>query len=286
MRYSELFHSSLSKFKDGSVEKKLEIEILIREAFKLSKTDYWIKKNDVITDEKALQKFSGWLGRLLKAEPLAYIIEKKESFSREFYVNKNVLIPRPETEILIEEAAALVKKMAAPVTVLDIGTGSGIIAVNLALETGARVAAVDSSKGALQVLKRNITRHHVEDKVFPVCADLFPPVGNPVIESGLFDVIVSNPPYVSPQEWENLPPGVKDYEPRQALIAGEGGTAVIERIAAGARDYLKPGGSLLLEIGCGQAVRVEEILRRAGFVDIEFIKDYSNILRIVRSKLK
>lgn len=282
MRFSELFHSS----RENAEERKLEIEILIREAFNLSKTDFWVKQDEIITDEKALKKFSTWLDRLLKNEPLAYIIEKKESFSREFYVNKNVLIPRPETEILIEAAAAVVKKMATAVRALDIGTGSGIIAVNLALETAARVIAVDSSRGALSVLQRNLVRHRVRDRVFPVRADLFPPVGDAAVGDGCFDVIVSNPPYVSEEEWEQLPPGIKDYEPKQALVAAEGGTAVIRRIAVGARDILKPGGCLLIEIGYDQAVRVGEILRKAGYEDIEFIKDYSNIFRVAKCVFK
>ncbi|MCK5055948.1 MAG: peptide chain release factor N(5)-glutamine methyltransferase [Candidatus Aminicenantes bacterium] len=278
MLYSELFNNSLRKFKDNAEEKRLEIEILLREAFNLSKTGYWTRKNEVITDKNALSRFYRWRSRLFKGEPLAYITGEKESFSRNFYLNRHVLIPRPETEILIEEAIASLKEKKNPVEVLDIGTGSGIIAINVALETAARVAALDKSRPALQVLKKNLVLHNLRDKVIPVCADLFPLRNK--YKRGPFDLIVSNPPYVSEAEWEELPVSIKHYEPKVALVAAEDGLAIIRRIAGGAKDYLKPGGRIMLEIGHGQSKKVAEILREAGFFKVEFVDDYNNIPRV------
>ena len=278
MLYSELFYSSLRKFKDNAEDKRPGIEILLREAFNLSKTDYWIRKNESVRDKSALRRFYRWRSRLFKGEPLAYITGKKESFSRDFFLNRNVLIPRPETEILIEEAIASLKERENPVDVLDIGTGSGIIAINIAIETGARVAAVDKSRPALYVLKKNIDSYKLRDNVIPVCADLFP--GRYKSKRGPFDLIVSNPPYVSEKEWAELPVSIKHYEPKGALIAAEDGFAVIRRIAARAKDYLKPGGRILLEIGHGQSANTAKILREAGFFKVEFVNDYSHIRRV------
>ena len=278
MLYGELFNTSLRKFEEKAGDNKTGIEILIREAFNLSKTGFWARKNDIITDKRALAKFYRWRARLLKDEPLAYITGKKESYSRDFYVNRSVLIPRPETEILIEAAIRWIKKMEHPVNVLDIGTGSGIIAVNIAVETGAKVIAVDKSRGALSVLKKNSALHRVHDNVVPFCADLFPRKGQD--KKGPFDVIVSNPPYVTEEEWQALPPHIKKYEPKEALVAAEEGLAVIRRIAAEAKDYLKPGGKIFLEIGYGQKEKVEKILRDAGYDTIEFLPDYSHVFRV------
>jgi release factor glutamine methyltransferase len=281
--YAELFNTSLRKFKGETGNSRLDIEVLIRAAFNLSKTGYWVKKNEVITDKRALGKFYRWRSRLLKDEPPAYITGQKESYSRDFYVNKSVLIPRPETEILIEAAILSIKKMENPVNVLDIGTGSGIIAVNIAVETGAKVIAVDKSRGALSLLKKNIARHNVKDKVIPLCADLFPRSGKD--KKGPFDLIVSNPPYVTPEEWRALPLSIKNYEPEEAFVAMEGGLAIIRRIAEEAKKYLKPGGKILLEIGCGQKEKVKKILQNAGFANITFIEDYSHIPRTASAVL-
>lgn len=279
MLYSELFYASLKKIEEETEDKRLEIEVLLRGAFNLSKTEFWKRKNEIVRDKNALRRFYRWRSRLFKGEPLAYITGKKESFSRDFYLNRGVLIPRPETEILIEAAIAFLKERENPVQVLDIGTGSGIIAVNIALDTAARVVAVDKSRPALGVLKKNTALHNLREKVIPVCADLFP-LGNKD-KRGPFDLIVSNPPYVSEKEWEELPISIRNYEPKGALVAAEDGLAVIRRIAARAKDYLKPGGGILLEIGHGQSEKVVEILREAGFFKVEFINDYGSIPRVV-----
>jgi release factor glutamine methyltransferase len=273
MNYSDLFFRSMALL--DSTNKGLDIQLLMEAAFGLSRTEFWIKKNEEITDHKALRKFYRYRTRRLKKEPIAYIIKKRDFYGLTFYVDKNVLIPRPETEILVEKAAGL---LTAPSEILDIGAGSGIISITLAKETGSTVTAVENCKKALKVLKRNITLHNVKDRVVPLCADLFPSPGR------RFDMIVSNPPYIPESEWRELEPGVRDFEPKVALAAGDDGLDVIRRIIEHAGDYLKPGGILLMEIGYNQRDRVKVLLEEAGFCSVEFVNDFSQIPRVAVGK--
>ncbi len=275
MRYSDLFSNSLKKFKDK--DKALDIQVLTEAVFNLTRTEFWTRKNETIKEGTALRKFYRYRARLLKNEPIAYILKKKEFYHLTFYVDKNVLIPRPETEILVEKAIRFIK---APAEILDIGAGSGNIAILLAKHTGSTVTAIENSKKALYVLKKNIKMFNAGDRVIPVYADLFPPAGKK------FDIIVSNPPYIPEAEWRELDPTVRDYEPRAALVAGEDGMAVIRRITAKAKDYLKPGGKLLMETGYNQKQRVSSLLKEAEFSNIEFFNDYSHIPRVAAAQAK
>jgi release factor glutamine methyltransferase len=273
VRYSELVSHSLKKGKNH--DKVSGIQLLLEEAFHLTREQSWIKREEEITDPKALKRFYRFRKRLLKEEPLAYILKKKEFYGETFYINKAVLIPRPETEILVEQALALIRN---PVRILDIGAGSGIIAILLAKQTGSPVTAVEKSRRALAVLKKNIGLHGMAGSVKPVCCDLFPARGS-------FDLIVSNPPYVAEAEWDELAPSVRDYEPREALVAGADGLDLIRRIAANAPGYLQPGGKLLMEIGYNQQEAVRKILQASPFLNVNFFRDYSHIPRVVSAQL-
>ena len=273
MLYSDLFSKSMSLL--DSRNKGLDVQLMMETAFGLSRTEFWIKKNETITDLKGLQRFYRYRARRLKKEPMAYILKKRDFYGLTFYVDKNVLIPRPETEILVEKAISLIE---APSEILDIGAGSGIISILLAKETGSTVTSVENSEKAVKVLKRNIAQHEVKDKVFPLCADLFPS------PSKLFHMIVSNPPYIPEREWSELEPGVRDFEPKTALAAGDDGLDVIRRIIKHAGDYLKPGGFLLMEIGYNQKEPVNALLEEAGFSHIEFVNDLSQIPRVAVGK--
>jgi release factor glutamine methyltransferase len=268
--YSELFSRSLKKFQDK--DKSLDLQLLIEVAFNLTREQSWIKRNEKIADNIGLRKFYRYRKRLVQDEPIAYILKQKEFYGETFYINKNVLIPRPETEILVEHAIGLIKE---PANILDIGSGSGVIAVLLAKLTGSTVTAVEKSRGAFDVLKKNIAMHGVTGKVTPVYGDLFPAAANG------FDMIVSNPPYVSEAEWQELAPNVKNHEPKEALAAGEDGLLIIRRIVNGVDYYLKPGGKLLMEIGYKQEASVREILAASKFLQVEFFNDYSGIPRVV-----
>jgi release factor glutamine methyltransferase len=273
--YSELFSKSLKKFKDK--EKSLDLQILIEFAFKFTREQFWLKKNEEITNHTGLRKFYRYRKRLLQDEPIAYILKQKEFYGETFYINKNVLIPRPETEILVEHAVEGINKK--PGNILDIGSGSGVIAILLAKLTGSTVTAIEKSRKALYVLKKNIALHGVTEKVTPVYGDLFPAAAY------RFDMIVSNPPYGSEAEWQELAPNVKDHEPKEAVVAGEDGLLVIRRIVDGAKYFLKPGGKLLIEIGYKQEAPVRKILQASKFTQIESFKDYSSIPRVVLAQL-
>ena len=274
MKYSDLYFSSINKIKDK--EKTLDIQILIEKAFSLTKSQFWIKKNDETENKTGLNKFYRYFKRLKNEEPIAYILKEKEFFSENFYINKNVLIPRPETEILVEKAMGL---KPSPSKILDIGAGSGIISIILAKKLNTKVISVEKSKKSIYVLKKNILIHRVENKVIPVLADLFPK------NYDKFDLIISNPPYLSAIDWEKSPLNIKKFEPRSSLVSGKNGTEIIKKIIINSPDYLKKEGTILVEIGYNQKEIVEKILKKRGFLNISFFNDYNNIQRIAYAEL-
>jgi release factor glutamine methyltransferase len=275
--YSELFTQTLHELTglDPSgnwlSNPELEIQILIEEAFGITRDQYWIYRQKPVVNKNSLRTFHGYAARLKNHEPLAYIIKRKAFYNTDFHVNRNVLIPRPETELLVEKALEFISS---PIRIMDIGAGSGNISITLALETGSTIVAIENDKKAIRVLRRNLESHEVKDKVIIEKSDLFTRRDLP------FDMIVSNPPYVSEKEWIQLHPSVRDYEPRKALVSGQSGYEIIERIIKGAKPYLNPDGWLLMEIGYGQGERVEKLMRRADFQHIQFLDDYNKIPRL------
>lgn len=209
----------------------------------------------------------------LRAEgmPVAYIVGNTEFFGRTFDVSEQTLVPRPETELLVEEVATIVKQNQFE-TILDIGTGSGAIAISLALETNARVTAVDISEGALGIAKKNAER--LGANVEFVHSNLFENI------EGVFDIIVSNPPYIKTSAIETLDREVKDHEPILALDGGGDGLEFYRKIIAEAPKYLRDGGVIAFEIGYDQGRDVAELLQN-NFENIRVIKDYNKLDRIV-----
>lgn len=271
MLYSELFAAHLKQLKTG--ELSIAVEVLIEKSFAISRTQFWIKKNQPVRDAGGLRKFRRYFRRLLADEPLAYILKEKEFFGEKFMVSPAVLIPRPETELLVEKALDLLGKK--PARILDIGAGSGNISIVLALKSRAMVTAADMSRPALRVLKKNIIRFGLQGRVKALKADFFPK------RPELFQLIVANPPYLSNKDWDDLPRSIKRFEPRTALVAGPTGTEALERIVARAPGYLLPGGQLLLEIGRGQLRAVRVFLKNAGLRETECIRDYGGIARVI-----
>jgi release factor glutamine methyltransferase len=216
--------------------------------------------------------------RRASREPTQYITGKQEFWSLEFAVTPDVLIPRPETELLVEKALELVGDTAK--RVLDLGTGSGAIAIALAHECPTiQVVATDRSCAALLVARRNASRHHVHEHISLVATDLFEGFSS---SAALFDVIISNPPYIDEGEFHQLAPEITRYEPNAALLAGPQGLAVIRRIIKQAPAYLKAGGSLLVEIGAGQAeILLPELSEDPRNDHFEIVRDYSGIQRIL-----
>lgn len=232
-------------------------------------------------DQVKVDEFYRLLERRFKNEPIAYITGEKEFYSRTYSVNRDVLIPRPETELLVEEALRTTADIGNPV-ILEVGTGSGCIAVTLSCEKpGAKVFAADISGGAISLARANADRHCARSGTFFVLGSLTEPFRD---ES--FDVLVSNPPYIPEAEFANLSPDVRDYEPPSSLVGGKDGLYFIRKIISGAKSVLKPGGWCLLEIGVGQSPEVTKLFEEAGFRNISCIRDINNIERLVRAQWK
>ena len=272
--------------KAGVDTPRLDAELLVAHVLGKDRAYVFAHPNQELT-QREQDELKACVSRRFMREPLPYITGKREFFKRTFFVSPAVLIPRQETETLVETVLRRIPKRnegASPL-ILDVGTGSGCIAITLALELpNVRVIACDVSPEALAVAQRNAlslipqnpTAEH--GGVSFRCAD-FPNELNDV--AGCLDVLVSNPPYVADCDFGKLPPEVANYEPRIALFAGEDGLLFIKKIAQNARRFLKPGGLIALEVGVGQAERVSEMLAQSGIGQIEITPDLAGIPRVV-----
>jgi release factor glutamine methyltransferase len=216
--------------------------------------------------------FATAIARRARREPVAMIVGTREFWGRDFAVTSATLVPRPETELIVEEALRILPS--APSTIIDIGTGTGCLAISLAAERpDARVVATDLSHGALLVAAANARRHGVADRVHFVCTDL---------SEGLSvraDLIVSNPPYVPAKSAPALLPDVRDYEPAMALFGGIEGLEIIERLLAQTGPRLVPGGTLIFEFGYGQEDSVRTAATREGWTVRGILDDLQGIAR-------
>ncbi len=246
-----------------------------------------LPSHNMITDRDRLLSSSelaatrGLIARRVGREPLQYILGTQEFCGLEFEVSPAVLIPRPETELLVEYVTQRIST-ARQATIVDVCTGSGCIAVAIArLRPHARVLAIDLSRSALHVARRNAIRHGVGERITWLEGDLLGPLVEQGVE-GLVDVIVSNPPYIAEAEWATLQPEVKLFEPRGALVAGPQGTELHERLLQEAARYLAPGGVVLLEIGAGQARGLRRIVEQLpGYKFHRLIYDKAGLERVV-----
>ena len=232
----------------------------------------------------ALERFEAMMSRRSAREPLAYILGTKEFYSLDLDVTPAVLIPRPETEFLV--AAALEFTAQRPdARVLDIGSGSGAIAIAIAANAPrVSLVAADIAEDALAVARRNVVRHHLEDRIALRWADIFTPLdGGGAL--GDFDLIVSNPPYIEASAIDSLEPEVRDYEPLGALAAGADPLECYRRIAAGAGEHLRRGGAVMVEIGARQAGAVCALFREAGLHVTGVINDLAGIARVVTARV-
>ena len=223
----------------------------------------------------ATADFRTWVERRRAGEPIQYITGEAEFYGLSFKVNRDVLIPRPETEFLVEKAIELARGFERK-RIVDVGTGSGAIAVALASNLpAADIHATDDSASALRVARANAKRHGAEARVIFRVGDLLTPVAG-----RRFDLIVSNPPYVAEGDRDSLSAEVRDYEPAQALFAGADGLAIYRRLIPAAFAALFHERYLALEIGFGQQPAVEALLAGAGYTEIEFTKDLQGIPRV------
>jgi release factor glutamine methyltransferase len=222
--------------------------------------------------------------RRVAREPLQYLLGTQEFCGLEFSVSPAVLIPRPETELLIHQVISYVTSRSES-TVVDVGTGSGCVAVTLASRlNGQRILALDRSPEALAVAQRNAMRHAVCDRIEWLEGDLLGPLQERQAAASV-DVIVSNPPYISESDWACLEPEVRVFEPRMALVGGERGTEFHERLLCESREFLVPGGLLVMEMGAGQATTVRQLAEQiGGYAALRIIQDAAGIERVVMAQ--
>ena len=267
----------------GFVTPRLDAEVLLFHYLKTDRFGLYKYSERLLTDEE-VRGFQAWVARRHQGEPVAYIVGQKEFFSLVFEVNNQVLVPRPETEILVEEVIRLCSGSDyKDLNILDIGTGSGAVAIALASALrDARIVATDISEGAIEVAMRNARNNGVDGRISFRRGSLFEPVSREK-----FDVIVSNPPYISEDEFPYLPSDVREFEPESALLAGREGTSFHEVIIAEGAFHLKDGGWLAMEIGAGQRNSVESIFWESGlYDDLSFRVDYAGIERVAMARRK
>ena len=260
---------------------RLSAELLLSSVLDLKRIELYTRYNQVV--EKAdLDKLHSLVRRAGRHEPVAYLVGRTEFYSLEIEVDADCLIPRPETELLVQRAVEFLRPRHGPRRVCELCTGCGCIAVAIAKNVpGAGIVATDISGPALEVAARNVEKHELTDRIELLCGDLFEPL-IPHLDVTLFDAIACNPPYVSAVEYDALERNVRDYEPRLALCGGKDGLDIYRRIAAEVDRFLKPSGALLLEIGYAQGPAVRDLLERTDtFARISIEKDLQGHDRIV-----
>lgn len=255
-------------------EATLDAEVLARHVLNCDRATLLTRAQDRLPSAFG-RLYEGLVQRRLAREPIAYIVENREFWGLEFEVTPDVLIPRPETELVVEEALSEFPHRPLIHTIIDVGTGSGCLAVILAIEfASASLTATDSSRPAIDVARRNAARHNVSERIAFVHGDLL--AGFP----GSADLIVSNPPYVPDRDAATLPPEVAQYEPAAALYAGSDGLAVIRRLFAEAPAHLAPGGRLIVEFGFQQESGVRAAAVESGWTIERVRRDLQGIPRI------
>ncbi len=263
----------------GVESPRLEAELLLAHARKCQRIRLYTDFAELLSDDqRAVMR--ELVQRRAKREPLAYIVGTREFYGRPFDVDANVLIPRPETETLVDVCLERIPKDE-PREILEVGIGSGCISVTIArLRPQCSVIATDMSEGAISVAQRNAEKQGVTTRVTVLHGDTLEPVMN---SGRKFDGLVSNPPYVRDDERSELQPEVGQHEPAQALFAGPDGLDVVRRIAAEAPQLLKQGAFLAMELDPSQCAAVSDMLRSVGFSSVLIRKDLSGLDRIVEA---
>lgn len=274
----ELLNWTTTYLKSKGVESpRLEAQILLSHVMNVPKIEL-VARSDEEPSAEEKAEFKALVKRRVERWPTAYLVGRKDFYLLSFEVTPAVLIPRPDTETLVEHALRFLKGKHAP-RVLDLGTGSGCVAVSLAHQAkAATVTAVDLSPDAAAVAKRNADKHAVADRVSVLTGDLFAPLPT----GAAFDLIVSNPPYVTPGELAELAPEVRDHEPRLALDGGPDGLAFYRRIAAECGKWLPPGGAVMVEIGWTQEPAVRALFEARPELAVgPSVKDLGGRFRVV-----
>ena len=272
-RRQALAHAGELLARHKKEDASLEAELLLRYTLKIDRAALYTEPDRLLTKRQE-DNYRQFIERRLQGEPSAYITGHREFFGLDFCVDRNVLIPRPETELLVEQTIARAGNYQNPV-IVDVGTGCGAIAVSLAIHLPqAKIYAIDISPAALKVARRNARKHNVKDKITFLAGDLLEPL--PVSA----DIIAANLPYVLTTDVPKV--NTSGFEPMLALDGGEVGMDVIKRLILQAKDKLQPDGCLLLEIGMGQSQATNELLENIyPSAKIDIVPDLSGIQRVV-----
>jgi release factor glutamine methyltransferase len=257
VKLAQALHEATEALRAAGIEDAwLEAEVLLRHTLGLDRAHLYARlQEDLSSGDQAV--FHSLLARRLAHEPTAYIVGQREFYGLDLETTPAALIPRPETELLVQEALARARLPDGPLLIVDVGTGNGAIAVALAVHLPqAALVAIDLSGDALSLAVRNARRHGVESRVSFLQADLLAPLAQPA------DLVVANLPYVRSADWEALPPEIREHEPRAALDGGPDGLREIERLLGQAPPYLRAGGSLLVELGPPRAAPALALARR------------------------
>ncbi len=284
----EALHRASFSLKKASIDDPLiEAEILLAFILKTDRLQLYLKKQDLLP--RALyNSFLGLVKRRVKGEPVAYITGQKYFYGRLFRVDRRVLIPRPETELVIEKslhfAEILIKSGVSKPYILDLGTGSGVLAVTLGLELpDAELYAVDLSPEALDLARLNAKEYRINEKITWLEGDYFDVLTDRA-PGATFNLIVANPPYLSADEIKNLPPGIQEYEPVEALYGGLDGLDGYRQIIGRLPPYVKTPFMLIFEIGSSQEMEVKKLLEDSGlFSEICCYPDLAGLPRVVEA---
>lgn len=269
--------------KHGIPNPRLDAEVLLGHLLEKSRLQLYLHF-DMPVFQKDLDVFREMIKRRVARTPISYLTNRKEFMSLDFYVDERVLIPRPETEFIVE--TILKSNSDTCQSILEIGTGSGVIATALAVNKPEwEITATDICKDALAVAEINRDAHDCNGRITLLQGDLFEPIRP--LESARYNWVVSNPPYVMTNAHDTLSPDVRDYEPHIALFAGEDGLSIIRTLVAEAPNYLHPDGKLIFEIGDTQKAPVKALLEnQPEYKKFRFIKDYSGKDRVVLASLE
>ncbi len=283
----ELLKVSADYLKQKRIDSpRLSAEILLAHQLHLTRVKLYLQYDQPLTEQE-VEGYRGLIRRRLSREPIQYITGTQEFWSMEFIVSPSVLIPRPETEVLLEQAVSLLKEnpnlQEEGVNLLDLGTGCGALAVALAREfEKALICATDLSEEALRVACRNAERHGVKHRIDFRAGDLFAPFEG---KGARFHMILSNPPYIPSDVFETLSPEVREHEPRSALDGHEQGMYYVTRILREAAGYLIPGGWILMEMDPEQTPKAIRVIEETGqFSEHRRIQDYSHRYRVVMAR--
>jgi len=265
------------RFRQADVDTpELDARLLAEAAFDFDRLALTLNEQNEAPDA-GLAKLADFAGRRLQGEPVARILGHKEFYGLDFVLNDATLVPRPETELLVDLALEALRPLEAPV-LLDLGTGSGCVAIAILVHApNARAVATDLSEEAIAAARENAIRHGVLDRISFRAGSWC----GPLLPAEQFDVVVSNPPYVESDIVEQLQVEVSEFDPHLALDGGEDGLAAYRAIAAGIPDRLRPGAQVIVEIGSEQGLEVGAIFSAAGFVGIDIRKDLAGLDRVV-----